>query len=162
MKGVPGLEAGFIVATYNGVPMIPTKDMPDEGAEQSFAYLLLGHGYLWFQTAIPTQYYESGIETGDPFAINRLGQEGFTERWANFGVRSLVQAGAFATYNEVMKYGNNDDSRGIRYYCGGTATTTVNFDIELQAGASNNEHDLATGGTGTYPGTLTPFEPRQS
>ena len=27
VKGVPGIEAGFIVATYNGVPIIPTKDM---------------------------------------------------------------------------------------------------------------------------------------
>ena len=27
VKGVPGLEAGFIVATYNGVPIIPSKDI---------------------------------------------------------------------------------------------------------------------------------------
>ncbi len=31
VKGVPGMEAGFIVATYNGVPIIPTKDMDDDG-----------------------------------------------------------------------------------------------------------------------------------
>ena len=55
------------------------------------------------------------------------------------------------------------DNRGIRYVCSGTATTTVNFDIELQAGASNNDSTTwQTGGTGTYPGTLTPFEPRQA
>ena len=75
VKGVPGLEAGFIVATYNGVPIIPTKDMPQDGAGSLSRMYYLDTDYLWFQTAIPTQYYESGIETGDPFAINRLGQE---------------------------------------------------------------------------------------
>jgi len=55
------------------------------------------------------------------------------------------------------------DNRGIRYTCSGTATTTVNFDIEMQAGASNNDSTTwLAGGAGTYPGTLTPFEPRQS
>jgi len=43
---------------------------------------------MHFSTAIPTQYFESGIETGDPFAINRLGQEGLYrtmgEVWTTF------------------------------------------------------------------------------
>lgn len=73
VKGVPGIEAGFLVATYNGVPLIPTKDMPTDTISRLY---YLDTDYMWFQTAIPTQYFESGIETGDPFAINRLGQEG--------------------------------------------------------------------------------------
>ena len=73
VKGVPGIEAGFIVATYNGVPVIPSKDVFQDGSSRIY---YLDTDYLWFQTAIPTQYFESGIETGDPFAINRLGQEG--------------------------------------------------------------------------------------
>ena len=88
VKGVPGIEAGFIVATYNGVPIIPTKDMPTEGAGTLSRIYYLDTDYLWFQTAIPTQYFESGIETGDPFAINRLGQEGLYrtmgELWCSF------------------------------------------------------------------------------
>tara|TARA_R110001599_G_scaffold109048_21_gene272451 strand:- start:865 stop:2022 length:1158 start_codon:yes stop_codon:yes gene_type:complete len=88
VKGVPGIEAGFIVATYNGVPIIPTKDMGDEGAGSLSRAYYLDTDYLWFQTAIPTQYFESGIETGDPFAINRLGQEGLYrtmgELWCSF------------------------------------------------------------------------------
>ena len=88
VKGVPGMEAGFIVATYNGVPIIPTKDMPQDGAGSLSRMYYLDTDYLWFQTAIPTQYYESGIETGDPFAINRLGQEGLYrtmgELWCSF------------------------------------------------------------------------------
>ena len=86
VKGVPGIEAGFIVATYNGVPIIPTKDMPDDGNLSKIYYL--DTDYLYFSTAIPTQYFESGIETGDPFAINRLGQEGLYrtmgEVWTTF------------------------------------------------------------------------------
>ena len=88
VKGVPGIEAGFIVATYNGIPIIPTKDMPEEGAGTLSRIYYLDTDYLWFQTAIPTQYFESGIETGDPFAINRLGQEGLYrtmgELWCSF------------------------------------------------------------------------------
>lgn len=73
VKGVPGIEAGFIVATYNGVPIIPSKDVTTDSISRIY---YLDTDYLWFQTAIPTQYFESGIESGDPFAINRLGQEG--------------------------------------------------------------------------------------
>ena len=85
VKGVPGIEAGFIVATYNGVPIIPTKNMlPDTISRMYY----LDTDYLYFSTAIPTQYFESGIETGDPFAINRLGQEGLYrtmgEVWTTF------------------------------------------------------------------------------
>ena len=85
VKGVPGIEAGFIVATYNGVPIIPTKNMLPDSISRMY---YLDTDYLYFSTAIPTQYFESGIETGDPFAINRLGQEGLYrtmgEVWTTF------------------------------------------------------------------------------
>ena len=85
VKGVPGMEAGFIVATYNGVPIIPTKEMASDGISRIY---MLDTDYLYFSTAKPTQYFESGIETGDPFAINRLGQEGLYrtmgEVWTTF------------------------------------------------------------------------------
>jgi|TARA_R100000084_G_scaffold22356_1_gene7901 hypothetical protein len=86
VKGVPGIEAGFIVATYNGVPIIPSKDVvKTDGLSRMY---LLDTDYMYFSTAIPTQYFESGIETGDPFAINRLGQEGLYrtmgEVWTTF------------------------------------------------------------------------------
>jgi len=85
VKGVPGIEAGFIVATYNGVPIIPTKEMAGDGISRIY---MLDTDYCYFSTAKPTQYFESGIETGDPFAINRLGQEGLYrtmgEIWTTF------------------------------------------------------------------------------
>ena len=96
VKGVPGVEAGFIVATYNGVPIIPSKDVVKDGISRMY---FLDTDYVYFSTAIPTQYFESGIETGDPFAINRLGQEGMYrsmgEIWTTFfgghgSIRDLV------------------------------------------------------------------------
>jgi len=87
VKGVPGVEAGFIVATYNGVPIIPSKDVVQETSGIGRIYML-DTDYLYYSTAKPTQYFESGIETGDPFAINRLGQEGLYrtmgEVWTTF------------------------------------------------------------------------------
>tara|TARA_R110002096_G_scaffold73787_2_gene174907 strand:- start:11728 stop:12894 length:1167 start_codon:yes stop_codon:yes gene_type:complete len=82
VKGVPGMEAGFIVATYNGVPLIPSKDVHDEGGALSRMYYL-DTDYLYFCTAKPTLYHESGIETGDPFGINRLGQMGMFHTMGN-------------------------------------------------------------------------------
>jgi len=85
VKGVPGVEAGFIVATYNGVPIIPSKDVQPDGISRMY---FLDTDYIHFSVAKPTQYFESGIETGDPFAINRLGQEGLYrtmgELWTTF------------------------------------------------------------------------------
>jgi len=85
VKGVPGVEAGFIVATYNGVPIIPSKDVTQDAIGRMY---MLDTDYLYYSTAKPTQYFESGIETGDPFAINRLGQEGLYrtmgEVWTTF------------------------------------------------------------------------------
>ena len=85
VKGVPGVEAGFIVATYNGVPIIPSKDVQADGISRIY---MLDTDYLYYSTAKPTQYFESGIETGDPFAVNRLGQEGLYrtmgEVWTTF------------------------------------------------------------------------------
>jgi len=75
VKGVPGIQGGFMVATYNGVPIIPSKDVHKESGGSSRLYFL-DTDYLWFTTAKPTLYHESGIETGDPFGINRLGQMG--------------------------------------------------------------------------------------
>ena len=97
VKGVPGVEAGFIVATYNGVPIIPSKDIGAVGATDTLSRMyVLDTDYVYFSTGIPTQYFESGIETGDPFAINRLGQEGLYrtlgEVWATFfGAQGCVR-----------------------------------------------------------------------
>tara|TARA_R100001463_G_scaffold50452_1_gene100731 strand:+ start:1720 stop:2889 length:1170 start_codon:yes stop_codon:yes gene_type:complete len=83
VKGVPGMEAGFIVATYNGVPLIPSKDVYSEGGSGISRLYYLDTDYTYFCTAKPTLYHESGIETGDPFGINRLGQMGMFHTMGN-------------------------------------------------------------------------------
>ena len=75
VQGIPGMEGGFVVATYNGVPIIPAKDVVEDTAGISRIYMI-DTDYTYFCTAKPTLYHESGIETGDPFGINRLGQVG--------------------------------------------------------------------------------------
>ena len=79
------MEEKRVTPTYNGVPIIPSKDVQSDGISRMY---FLDTDYLWFSTGIPTQYFESGIETGDPFAINRLGQEGLYrtlgEVWTTF------------------------------------------------------------------------------
>ena len=61
------------VDAYNGVLIIPSKDVQKDGSSRMY---FLDTDYSWFTTAKPTLYHESGIETGDPFGINRLGQMG--------------------------------------------------------------------------------------
>lgn len=73
VKGVPGTEAGFIVATYNGVPIIPSKDVTKDTLSRMY---FLDTDYLWMKIAKPTQYFEAGIMNGQPFQVNRFGQEG--------------------------------------------------------------------------------------
>ena len=75
VQGIPGMQGGFVVATYNGVPIIPAKDVHNPSGGLSRIYML-DTDYMYFCTAKPTLYHESGIETGDPFGINRLGQVG--------------------------------------------------------------------------------------
>lgn len=75
VQGIPGMEGGFVVATYNGVPIIPAKDVAQDAGGISRIYMI-DTDYTYFCTAKPTLYHESGIETGDPFGINRLGQVG--------------------------------------------------------------------------------------
>lgn len=73
IQGVEGIQAGFIVATYNNVPILPSKDMMQDTLSRMF---FLDTDYMYLKVAKPTQYFESGILSGDPFGINRLGQEG--------------------------------------------------------------------------------------
>lgn len=73
IKGVEGYDAGFVVATYNQVPMIPSKDVVKDTVGRVY---LFDTDYLSFRVAKPTQYFEAGMSVGDPFGINRLGDEG--------------------------------------------------------------------------------------
>ena len=78
VKGVKGQEVGFRVATYYDIPLIPCKDMPKTGSASSGLsdMLLLDTNHLWFATMKPTQYFEDGINHGNPFGVGVLGNRG--------------------------------------------------------------------------------------
>ena len=79
VRGVKGAEVGFRVATYYDIPIIPTKDMPSTGSNTTNELsdiLLLDTDHLWLSVMKPTQYFEDGITSGNPFGVGKLGNQG--------------------------------------------------------------------------------------
>ena len=79
VRGVKGAEVGFRVATYYDIPIIPAKDMPQTGnatANKLSDILILDTDHLWLSVMKPTQYFENGITSGDPFGVGKLGTQG--------------------------------------------------------------------------------------
>jgi len=90
VRGVKGAEVGFRVATYYDIPIIPTKDMPATNglASQDTALsdiLLLDTDHLWLSVMKPTQYFEDGITSGNPFGVGKLGNQGMYRTMAETG-----------------------------------------------------------------------------
>lgn len=76
-----GIGTGLKVATVYGYPVILSKNTPTDTISR--LYLLdtsNAEGFdlprLCVRVAKPTQYFEAGMNQGDPFGINRLGNEG--------------------------------------------------------------------------------------
>ena len=74
-KGVqaatPGVEAGFAVSMYHGIPIIPTHRCTTGGSGISHIFFL-DTDHIHIKMAKPTQY----IEQRDPLAIDRFGMVG--------------------------------------------------------------------------------------
>ena len=77
VRGVKGREVGFRVATYFDIPLIPCKDMSSTGeATGKLSDLLfLDTDHLWMAVMKPTQYFEDGINSGNPFGVGALGNK---------------------------------------------------------------------------------------
>ncbi len=73
VKGIDGIEAGFNVATYQGIPIVCSKDVPQDTLSRIY---ILDTDHLFFKVGLPTMYFESGMSSKDPFGINYLGDEG--------------------------------------------------------------------------------------
>lgn len=76
MNGVQtasGIEAGISVASYRDIPIFVSKDVPKDTISRIF---FLNTDFLEIRVAKPTQYFESGINKGDPFGIDRFGDMG--------------------------------------------------------------------------------------
>jgi len=87
VKGVKGREVGFRVATYFDIPMIPCKDMPQtgQGATKVSDILMLDTDHLWLSVMKPTQYFEDGINHGNPFGVGVLGNRGLFRTMGEVG-----------------------------------------------------------------------------
>jgi hypothetical protein len=74
-----GAAAGFPLASYCGIPIITSKNVVvDQASSGGISRIyLIDTRYMTLRIARPTQYFESGIDvTGDPFSINKFGNEG--------------------------------------------------------------------------------------
>lgn len=79
VRGVKGQEVGFRVATYYDIPIIPSKDMVSTGSNTTNTLsdiLILDTDHLWLSVMKPTQYFEDGITSGNPFGVGKLGNQG--------------------------------------------------------------------------------------
>jgi len=73
IKGVKGREVGFKVATYHDIPIIPCKEMGSTGNGSGLSDIfILDTDHLHFATLKPTEYFETGIDSGDPFSVDGL------------------------------------------------------------------------------------------
>ena len=75
IQGFKGVDAGFLVATYNGVPLIHSKDVVADSSAKGRIYIL-DTDTLYVKVAKPTQYFETGMDTGNPFVTNSLTTKG--------------------------------------------------------------------------------------
>ena len=87
VRGVKGSEVGFRVATYYDIPLIPCKDMPKTGlgSNKLSDMLVLDTDHLWLSVMKPTQYFEDGIDNGNPFGVGTLGNQAMYRTIAETG-----------------------------------------------------------------------------
>lgn len=87
-----GIEAGFRVSTVYGAPLIKTKDMIKDTSSRIFLLDTSdpegnGEPRIGLNIAQPTMYFESGMASGNPFAIDKFATEG---AYATFGEIKLT------------------------------------------------------------------------
>ena len=87
VRGVKGSEVGFRVATYYDIPLIPCKDMPKtgQGSNKLSDMLILDTAHLWLSVMKPTEYFEDGIDNGNPFGVGTLGNQAMYRTIAETG-----------------------------------------------------------------------------
>ena len=89
VKGVKGAEVGFRVASYFDIPLIPSKDMPSTRHDTLTTglsdLLFLDTDHLWLAVLKPTEYFEDGINHGNPFGVGTLGNQGLFRTMGEIG-----------------------------------------------------------------------------
>jgi hypothetical protein len=68
-----GIDGGFNVMSYRNIPIFESIDVPQDGSSRIY---LLDLGHTFIKVLAPTQYFQTGVESGDPFILNKLNEEG--------------------------------------------------------------------------------------
>ena len=68
-----GQDAGFMVSTLYGYPIIVSKDVQEDTIGRLY-FLDLGH--TRWDVLLPTQYFESGVSMGQPRIVNKINDHG--------------------------------------------------------------------------------------
>ncbi len=70
---LPGIGAGQIVNAYHNIPIIPLSDVPQDTISRVY---LIDLNSTYIENLAPTQYFEGGISSGDPFSVDGLKDKG--------------------------------------------------------------------------------------
>ena len=68
-----GIEGGFSVMQYRNMGIFETIDAAQDGTSRLYNFDL---GHTFIKVLAPTQYFQTGVESGDPFILNKLNEEG--------------------------------------------------------------------------------------
>jgi len=76
-----GVNAGFRIASLYGIPVLKSHNVFQDTISRFYALDTsdpegFGKPRLSFRVAKPTQYFETGMNQGNPFAINKFSNEG--------------------------------------------------------------------------------------
>ena len=76
-----GFDTGMRVQSVYGIPMLMSKDTPQDTISRLYAIDTSdpessGEPRLGISIAKPTQYFESGVDAGDPFPIDKFSTQG--------------------------------------------------------------------------------------
>lgn len=92
----PGDDVGITVQSYKNIPIFESEDVPKDGIGRVY---LVDSSTMYLKTLLPTQFYSTGTEVdGNPFGINRLGNEGM---YVTIGELTMVNPAAHAKIRDL-------------------------------------------------------------
>ena len=76
-----GFDTGMRITSVYGIPMLMSKDIPQDTISRIYALDTSdpessGEPRIGISIAKPTQYFESGVDAGDPFPIDKFSTQG--------------------------------------------------------------------------------------
>lgn len=92
----PGDDVGITVQSYKNIPIFESVDVPQDTIGRVY---LVDSATMYIKTLLPTQFYSTGTEVdGNPFGINRLGNEGM---YVTIGELTMVNPAAHAKVRDL-------------------------------------------------------------